>query len=590
MKPLARIFVLLALGITPGMTIGCTEIKTVPTGIGDVAGDGGVQIDGAPIAVDASDLVDGNLDSASSKIDAATLDGASASDGASNACGVCNQPPSGCYALTGHCESDHCVYDPIDGASCDDGDSCTLDDTCSQGACIGTPKVCDQSPAAVCLSGTQLRTYDTQGVCTGGLCVYGKQSVTCGTGGCANGACQTDPCAGVTCNSPPSSCFGSQGVCAGGSCTYPYANGTSCNDQNSCTTGDQCVSGACIGTPKSCNAPPTNVCDDASTLRVYSASGSCSAATCSYSYGFVNCANGCVSGACKASGWLLMSSNTTLNLQTIWGSSASAIWAGGPTTLVYYNGAQWQVRTLGTGLGSGIWRVTGTSATNVYALSSINLLLHYNGTSWSQVADFSSRGTPIDLYVSPSAPNDVYVVGSRYSNNYYAFFSKVSGGTITDLISSSAQFANCNPTRMIGFGADDLWIESPTCGVFRYQSGALAYVGASKTAPNGSDLFGESAQGVMAMNGWAVDLWDGSIWNPLTLGSNSFFTTVTGTASNRMFLMGINPDVLLYYDGVGFTQQTLPSGYAPYSIPGAWAASTGEVFFVGEYGTILKGP
>jgi len=41
------------------------------------------------------------------------------------------------------CESGECVYSSISGISCDDGNPCTINDTCSDGECIGTPKSCD---------------------------------------------------------------------------------------------------------------------------------------------------------------------------------------------------------------------------------------------------------------------------------------------------------------------------------------------------------------------------------------------------------------------------------------------------------------
>jgi len=41
------------------------------------------------------------------------------------------------------CESGECVYSSISGISCDDGNACTINDTCSDGECVGTPKSCD---------------------------------------------------------------------------------------------------------------------------------------------------------------------------------------------------------------------------------------------------------------------------------------------------------------------------------------------------------------------------------------------------------------------------------------------------------------
>ncbi len=93
---------------------------------------------------------------------------------ASGACtgGSCDNPPNTtCYAATGTCESGVCAYDVNVGASCDDGFSCTENDTCgSDGQCLGTLRACNQPPASLC-EGPNLRIF-TNGSCIDGLCNY----------------------------------------------------------------------------------------------------------------------------------------------------------------------------------------------------------------------------------------------------------------------------------------------------------------------------------------------------------------------------------------------------------------------------------
>jgi hypothetical protein len=153
------------------------------------------------------------------------------------------------------------------------------------------------------VSATQAKSWDAQGRCSGGACVYASHLVTCTSGSCANGVCPSDPCAGITCSSPPSVCFGASGTCAGGSCSYPYADGAGCDDGDSCTGNDRCETGVCKGTPLVCNSPPAPACQSATTLRVYSSSsGTCKAGACSYSFTDTACQFGCAAGACSACG------------------------------------------------------------------------------------------------------------------------------------------------------------------------------------------------------------------------------------------------------------------------------------------------
>jgi N-acetylneuraminic acid mutarotase len=105
-----------------------------------------------------------------------------------------------------------------------------------------TVKMCMMPPASMCLDANTLRKYDAAGTCSGGNCQYTSHDVSCP--GCP--AC--DPCVGVTCNTPPAS-----------------------------------------------------VCKDASNLTVYSAPGTCSNGTCSYTSSNMFCPYGCMSGACNTS-------------------------------------------------------------------------------------------------------------------------------------------------------------------------------------------------------------------------------------------------------------------------------------------------
>ena len=91
------------------------------------------------------------------------------------------------------CTDDTC--DPAVGcvhtnntSPCNDGQLCTVGDTCSGGACVGTPVVCDDQN--VC-------TDDTCNPATG-LCVFANNTNTCDDG---NACTSGDTCGATTCNS-----------------------------------------------------------------------------------------------------------------------------------------------------------------------------------------------------------------------------------------------------------------------------------------------------------------------------------------------------------------------------------------------------
>jgi len=73
----------------------------------------------------------------------------------------------------------------------------------------------------------------------------------CATAGlCEDGVCV--PSAFVTCDAPPSPCFGARGVCVEGECSYlPTDAQTPCEDGDACTVGDSCDGqGVCLPGPE----------------------------------------------------------------------------------------------------------------------------------------------------------------------------------------------------------------------------------------------------------------------------------------------------------------------------------------------------
>jgi len=176
------------------------------------------------------------------------------------ALGVCAGAPLDCSALDDACNVGECVSStglcaavPInDGGGCDDGDGCTVDDNCLAGACVGAPMDCSALNDA-CLIG---ECIGTSGICTalpaneGGACDDGDGCTIADT--CLAGACQGNP---VDCSALDDAC--NVGICAGtsGLCeTVPANEGGACDDGDNCTENDVCSAGGCAGTPVDCSA------------------------------------------------------------------------------------------------------------------------------------------------------------------------------------------------------------------------------------------------------------------------------------------------------------------------------------------------
>ncbi|MCX8072135.1 MAG: hypothetical protein N3C12_06765 [Candidatus Binatia bacterium] len=196
-----------------------------------------------------------------------------------------------------------------EGASCDDGNSCTENDRCVAGTCIGEEVQCTGADgchdAGACDPRTGLcpnpRPDGTP--CSDGnpctendRCVAGRcrgEAIDCSTAdGCHDpGACnpetglcpnpqpdgttcddgdlctRNDQCVQSRCRGTPVDCSQADGchdvgACdpSTGLCPNPRPDGTPCSDANLCTTGDRCEQSICVGTPKDCSV--TDGCHD----------------------------------------------------------------------------------------------------------------------------------------------------------------------------------------------------------------------------------------------------------------------------------------------------------------------------------------
>ncbi|PKN56175.1 MAG: hypothetical protein CVU56_17465 [Deltaproteobacteria bacterium HGW-Deltaproteobacteria-14] len=269
------------------------------------------------------------------------VEGASCDDGdlctSSDACqaGACVGASTDCSALAGPCQAAACdpatgacaitVYD--DETPCDDGDRCTTDGVCEDGACVETAVDCselggpcadaacdggtgacvvvERGDGASCDDGNPCSTGET---CAGGSCggaTHLPDGATCGwddlctvPGVCLSGSCTGGP---KECPEPEQCrvafCDGETGECG----VELVGDGTPCNDRDACTVGETCNAGVCGAGTNQCfcrDQPDATPCDDGQRCT---ANDACSAGACLGTP--ISCAQlddgVCVTGACE---------------------------------------------------------------------------------------------------------------------------------------------------------------------------------------------------------------------------------------------------------------------------------------------------
>lgn len=169
--------------------------------------------------------------------------------------------------------ADACTGNDPNGSACNDGNSMTSNDACSNGTCVGTPVSCDDGNPCTTdtLSGT---TCLHSAVAFGTSCddgVYCNGADSCNAGACtvhAGNPCSGGPVCANYCNETARNCFTqvnvvctadtnacTYDVCNGsGSCTHPpKPAGTSCTDNLFCNGADTCSStGLCVHSGNPC--------------------------------------------------------------------------------------------------------------------------------------------------------------------------------------------------------------------------------------------------------------------------------------------------------------------------------------------------
>jgi len=185
---------------------------------------------------------------------------------------VCNDG-NGCTADSCDTVTGDCTATPFDGATCSDGDACTIFDGCKGGACVGDPNLCDDgNPCtnAACSKTKGCAFAPVAGSCSDGNACTGGEA-------CANGACSGG--AAVVCSNPSvcatAACDPQSGECVATS----KPDGVACSDGTVCTTGDACAGGACKGAVLDCednNGCTLDSCDAATGCQHTVTTGSCS--------------------------------------------------------------------------------------------------------------------------------------------------------------------------------------------------------------------------------------------------------------------------------------------------------------------------
>ncbi len=276
-------------------------------------------------------------------------------------------------------------------------------------------------------------------------------------------------------------------------------------------------------------------------------------------------------------------------LVSLWGASHNDVfavgsdWAANTAAVLHFDGTSWS-QMFGAEGQFGLWSVSGTSPTNVFAVGEGNetVILHYDGETWSVMP------APVDL--------GFYLRGvwaGSASNGYAAGFDAKLDGVV-------GHFDGGDWSVVDGVFPDSLetvWGTSPS-NVFVSGNGTMHFDGTTWAPAPGlidnagiSSFWGASSSDVYAVGGLnsngVILHFDGSSWSLIyneTSAASSF--GVWGASQADVFAVGgyenaehACHDAILHYDGS--TWSVMDNGTYPFMLFSVRGSAPADVFAVG---------
>ena len=421
---------------------------------------------------------------------------------------------------------------------------------------------------------------------------------TTGTTDGASETSQTDTSTGEPCSDECDAdavqCVGDDAlqVCGvGDEGCLQWAEPSACDDGHVCTAGvcapgcvDACAPGSeqCVGGGVStCVDDPQSSCSVWSDPVVCDAGDVCDAGQCVTPADL--CLDDCV--------WTKQQVNVGVDLYSVWGSGAAAVWTVGASgTALYYNGVSW--KAVDTGVGTRLECVHGSAADDVYAISGEGQIIRWDGGEWLPHVDLD----PIwgeSACLSVIGPKDLLaLIWDSNGDNVRLF--RVQDGVKSLLTSVSPQYvftpdgSKIASVSLHAFSADAALATADRA--YRWQDGALKNIGSPNPSFGLWALAPDFAYAAAPHSGIG-HRWDGQAWKIVNPGLDGYLHMFTGTAKTRVFAVGETKvgavAAIVAFDGIGWSPASTPADAK--ALFAAWSGATGEVFAVGKAGTILIG-
>ncbi|MBI5489978.1 MAG: hypothetical protein HY905_21770 [Deltaproteobacteria bacterium] len=447
------------------------------------------------------------------------------------------------------------VPDPV---TCDDGDPCTVGETCAAGVCVAPPQgdeVCDGE------DNDCDRLCDEDWTC----CVGSAGACRTARGTSGFRRC-TPACGWADCSL--------ERVCAGDWCwSNPLPQGNNLYGVWGSAADDVWFVGG-VGVILHWDGTTMSAVPSGTAQSLYGVWGS--SADDVWAVG-----DGGTILHRTAGTWTLVPIGTTAALHGIWGTSAADVWAVGDSgTILHWNGTSWSPVPSGvTGHLSAVWA---SGPADAWAVGSSRTVVHWDGTSWTPDPAWVD-GMPMGVW--GSGPTDVWVVGLMSAGSTPLSARHWDGASWTDVPGTGLV-----PYAMSVWGtsATDVWTAYVVASFEHWDGASWTSVSTGLSELAGVsvlDLWGSDPSDLWAVASRGRILhWNGTAWAEVSIGPIGSATSVwsAGPADAWASVYG----GFLRWDGGSWT--SFPTSFFDVWND-VWGAAPDDVWAVG-YATGVGAP
>lgn len=281
-------------------------------------------------------------------------------------------------------------------------------------------------------------------------------------------------------------------------------------------------------------------------------------------------------GGALSQEWVQMQSPVTTPLKCVWGVSSSDVYAvGSGGVVLHYDGSAWSKITTLPNLTENLMSIYGTSASNIIIVGSNGLILQYNGTAWEKRESPTSN---ILYSVWCSSASDIFIAGEQ-------------GAVIhcdeNDCVKEDYVITDFYLYGVWGASAGNVFTAGGGGTIARYDGKNWAVMESNSTKTLNS-IWGASATDIYAagMEGTLLH-YNGTVWTPLNVIKRDFYA-VGGTPSPyRVYVAGKDGKISYKTSNDAAASWTDVTSGTPYTLQSIWFSKTNDGFIVGDKGTIL---